>query len=232
MMENLVEKVRAEFFKLQDIKYRDFSKSLCTTSKYEMIGVRSPEIRKIAKMFPEEKIEEYIFGDDELYYEELLLKGFLTGRFNKSIDKTINCLDKFVPKIDNWGVCDGTCASLKITQKYGEEMWNYIQKFVKSKHEYEIRFAFVMYLDYYTKSEHVDEIFKQIESVTNDEYYVKMAIAWLLAECFVGSRAKTLKFLKNGKIDKWTYNKAIQKMIESYRVSDDDKKMLRNMKKK
>lgn len=230
-MSELTIKVRAELLEKQDIKYRDFHKSLCTTSKYKMIGVRTPEIRSIAKGFDKLNIEKYIFDNDIQYYEEVLLRGFLIGNKKNTLEDTFKYLKHFIPLIDNWAVCDGTCASLKITNKNVDEMWNFIQKYIVSDKEFEIRFAVVMYLDYYTKTKYLKEIFKQIEEIKNDEYYVKMAIAWFIAEAYTDDREETLEYIKNSKLDKWTFNKAIQKIRESYRVSDEDKEMLNKLKK-
>lgn len=230
-MSNLTKKIRAELLEKQDIKYRDFSKALCTTSRNNMIGVRTPIIRDIAKKFDIENIEEYIFDKDIKYYEELLLRGFLIGNKNNNLENTFKYLKYFVPLIDSWGVCDGTCASLKITKNNMDEMWNFLQKYINSKKEFEIRFAVVMYLDYYTRTKYLKEIFKQIEQIKNEEYYVKMAIAWFIAEAYANNRDDTLEYIKKSKLDKWTFNKAIQKIRESYRVSNEDKEMLNKMKK-
>lgn len=231
-MENDInEKIRADLFKMQDIKFREFSKSLCTTSKYEMIGVRTPDVRKYAKSLLRENYMEFLNSDNIKYYEEELLKGILIGELKAPIDDVFKYLKDFVPTIDNWAVCDCLCASLKCTNKNMDEMWNFLQKYIKSDREYEIRFALVMYLDYFIDVKYLGEIFCQIEGITNKEYYVKMAIAWFLAESFIKERNLTLDFLERAKIDGWTYNKALQKIVESYRVSEGDKDMARKMKK-
>ena len=230
-MSDLTKKIRAILLEKQYIKYRDFRKSLCTTSRYTMIGVRTPEVRKIAKDFDAENIEKYIFDDDIEYYEEVLLRGFLIGNKKNNLENTFKYLEHFIPLIDNWAVCDGTCASLKITNKNVDEMWNFLQNYISSKKEYEIRFALVMYLNYYTKTKYLNKIFKQIDKIKNDEYYVKMAIAWFVAEAYTNNREETLEYIKKSKLEKWTFNKAIQKIRESYRISAEDKEMLNKMKK-
>ncbi|MBQ3407794.1 MAG: DNA alkylation repair protein [Clostridia bacterium] len=231
-MSELSEEIRKLLLEKQDIKYRDFSKSLCLTSKNEMIGVRTPLIREIAKKFEVENIEKYIFDKDIKYYEELLLRGVLIGNKNNSLEDTFKYLKYYIPLIDSWGICDGTCASIKITNKNIDEMWNFLQNYIKSDKEYEIRFAVVMYLDYYTKTKYLKKIFKQIEQLKNDEYYVKMGVAWFIAEAYINNREDTLDFLKNTKIDNWTYNKGIQKIRESLRATPEEKNMLNKMKRK
>ena len=230
-MSELIKKVRSDLLEKQDVKYRDFHKSLCTTSKYEMIGVRTPDTKKLAKEFDISDIESYIYDKDIEYYEEVLLRGFLIGNKKNSLEAVFKYLEHFIPMIDNWAVCDGTCASLKITKKHEDEMWNFLQKYVCSKKQFEIRFALVMYLDYYINTKYLKEIFKQIDNIKNDEYYVKMAIAWLVAEAYARDRDETLRYIKKSKLDAWTFNKAIQKIRESYRVSNEDKEMLNKMKK-
>ena len=139
-------------------------------------------------------------------------------------------IESYIPKINNWALCDVFCAGLKITSKYEKEMWQFIQKYLKSDKEFEIRFGVVIILDYYIKEEYLEEIFKIIEKIENDGYYVKMAIAWLLSKCLVYFYEETVEFLTKTKLDKFTKNKSIQKAIESYRISDIRKKELRNLK--
>lgn len=230
-MNDITKNIREELLRKQDIKYRDFHKSLCTTSNLQIIGVRTPEIRKIAKRLISEDYEKFFYDEDIVYYEELLLKGFLIGSLKISIEKIFEYLRYFIPKIDNWAICDGTCASLKITSKNMDKMWNFLQEYIKSKKEYEVRFALVMYLDYFMDKKYVEKIFEQIESIKNEEYYVKMAVAWLISEAFVKESTLALDFMKKTNIDKWTYNKSIQKIVESYRVSEEDKILLKSMKK-
>lgn len=229
-MSNINEKIRAKFFELQDKKFRDFSSSLCSTSDYEMIGVRTPQIKSLAKEFSKENIGEILEYDDIKYYEDMLLRGFIIGVSKISVEDTFRYLQEFIPKIDNWAVCDSTCASLKITKKHMDEMWKFLQKYIKSDYEYEKRFAIVMYLDYFIDDKYIKKIFSQIEQICDDRYYVKMAVAWFLATAYAKFPVYTMDFLKKTNIDNWTYNKAIQKMIESYRVSDEDKMVLRKMK--
>ena len=160
--EQLYEKInpnqRNKLLEKQDIKYREFHKSLCTTSKYNMIGVRTPETKKIANEFNIEDIESYIFDKDIKYYEEVLLRGFLIVNKKNNLEAVFKYLKYFIPMIDNWAICDGTCASLKITKKHEDEMWDFLQNYIVSSKEFEIRFALVMYLNYYTNTKYLKEI--------------------------------------------------------------------------
>ena len=140
-------------------------------------------------------------------------------------------IDRFVLKIDNWAVCDSFCAALKSAKKNKSEFFDYIQKYLYSKSEFEIRFAVVMLLDYFIDDEYIETIFKICEQVRHEGYYVKMAVAWLLSVCVVKFPEKTVDYLKQDTLDIFTHNKAIQKARESFRVSDELKIYLNTLKK-
>lgn len=139
-------------------------------------------------------------------------------------------IEKFIPKIDNWAICDTFCAGLKITKKHKQEMWEFIQKYVKSKQEFEIRFGVVMILDYYIESEYLKDIFQIFNSIKSDKYYVQMAVAWAISICLIKYYDETKRYLKTADLDSFTYSKAIQKAIESFRITEEQKKELREMK--
>ena len=160
-----------------------------------------------------------------------MLKGMLIGQAKtEDINIILKYVEEYVPHIDNWAICDVFCAGLKITKKYKKEMWNVIQKYLKSDKEFEIRFAIVMILDYYIEEEYLKENFEIFEKIKCDEYYVKMAVAWAISICLIKFYSVTIEYMKTSKIDSWTYNKAIQKAIESYRITEENKKILREMK--
>lgn len=229
-MNEITQKIQKRLFELQDKKYKEFHGTLCNTCKYEIIGVRVPELRNLAKEIVKENFIEFLEDNDINYYEEVMLKGLIIGSAKLSFDETCKYLKDFIPIIDNWAVCDITCSNLKITKKYMDEMWKFLFPYAESNNEYEIRFAIVMYLSYYINQEYLQEIFKIIESIKNDGYYTKMAIAWLISIAYIKEKNITMKFLNNTNIDNWTYNKALQKIVESYRVSDEDKIFIRRLK--
>lgn len=229
-MSDINERIRAKLLELQDLKYKEFHSNLCNTCKYEMIGVRVPELRKFAKEVVKDDFRKFLENKDIKYYEEALLKGLVIGCGKLSFEETCMQLEKFIPIIDNWAICDISCSSLKITKKYMNEMWSFLKKYIKCDKEYEIRFAVVMYLSYYINSKYLDEIFNLIEQINNDAYYTKMAIAWFISIAYIKEKNMTLKFLKRTNIDNWTYNKALQKIVESYRVENIDKIEIKKMK--
>lgn len=226
------QKIKKKLLELSDPKYKEFHGELCPGTE-NIIGVRVPVLRKYAQeLFREKDWKKTIEEIDNEYYEEIMLQGMLIGQAkNEDINTILKYVEKYVPKIDNWAICDVFCAGLKVTKKYKKEMWKFIQKYLKSDKEFEIRFAVVMILDYYIDEEYLKEDFKIFDDIKYEGYYVKMAVAWAISVCLIKYYEDTIEYLKTSKIDNWTYNKAIQKAIESYRISDSQKNFLRKLKK-
>lgn len=202
----------------QDKKYRDFTSKLCET-KYEILGVRLPILRNLAKKLTIDEIR------DLTYFEDYMLYGFVIGN-EKNIKKVFKELDYLVPKIDNWSLCDSLVTSLKITNEYKNEMLNYILKY-QNKSIFEKRFLIVMLLKYYIKSDiNILDIVREIKS---GDYYVDMAISWLLAEALIYYPSKIIKYISEEK-NNFIVNKTISKARESYRIDDKLKKELLNFK--
>lgn len=221
--------IREKLFEKQDLKYKEFHGKLCPNLD-KIIGVRVPELKKIAKQIAKTDYKNYLKNAQDEYYEELLLQGLVIGYSKTTLEEKLKYLEKFVPKINSWAVCDVTCGTLKIAQKYEKEVWEFLQQYINSKKEYEIRFALVMYLDYYLKEEYIDKILEQINNITSKDYYVQMAIAWLVSIAYIKQKEKTEKFLKNNKLDKFTQNKSISKICESYRITPEEKERVKKYK--
>lgn len=136
-----------------------------------------------------------------------------------------------MPKIDNWAVCDVFCAGLKITKKYKEQMWELLQKYLQADQEFQIRFGIVMILDFYIEKDYLQKDFEIFDTILNTDYYVQMAVAWAISICLIKFYDETISYLKIAKLDKFTYNKALQKALESYRITNEKKEFLRKMKK-
>ncbi len=229
-MDNI--EIRNKLEELSDEKYKDFQSGLCPGIDMKIMGVRIPKVRKLAKDIVKDNPEEYLKNPNEEYMEELMLQGFVIANSKIDLEKKKEYIINFVPKINSWAVCDTFCASLKDAEKNPEFFWKIISQYFKSKKEYEIRFAVVMLLDHYVKEEYIDKIFKVIDNITNEEYYVEMGVAWLVAEMYIKFPKQTMKYLKNNKLNKFTFNKALQKIRESYRVSKEEKEILNKMKRK
>lgn len=226
--------IKNDLISLIDEKYKEFHSNLCPGIN-NILGIRVPVLRNYAKQLAKNySLEELLANIDDEYYEEVMLKGMIIG-LTKNIEweELEKHIREFVPKIDNWAICDTFCAGLKITKKYKKAMWKLIQEILKSSNEFEIRFAVVMILDYYIDEEYLEKNFEIFNQIKNDEYYVKMAIAWAISICFIKFYNETYSYLMNNKsLDNWTYNKAIQKAIESYRIIDKQKDELRQLKRR
>ncbi|MCI8637075.1 MAG: DNA alkylation repair protein [Clostridia bacterium] len=224
------QKIKEKLFELSDQKYKEFHSGLCPGTD-NIIGVRVPVLRNYAKELSKKyNIEELLQEIDNQYYEEIMLQGMLIGLEKQDFNTLQKQIKQFVPKIDNWAICDVFCAGLKQTKKHKKEMWNFLQKYLKSNKEFEIRFSIVMILDYYIEEEYLKKIFAIFDDITSDAYYVQMAVAWAISICLIRFYNETIKYLRIAKLDKFTYNKALQKAIESYRITKEQKEELKNMK--
>ena len=226
-----MDKILKHLFELQDKKYKKFHSSLCPNVD-NIIGVRIPELRKLAKQIAKENPKEFIENPvKKQYYEEIMLEGFVIGYMKATLEEKLHYLDNFIPKIDNWAVCDCTASTLKFIDKYKKEVWEYMQKYINSKKEFEKRFAIIILMDYYLTDEYIDKVLEIYNKIDSDQYYVQMGIAWAISVCFVKYREKTRKFLDNNNLSTFTYNKSIQKIIESTRVDKETKEELKKIKK-
>lgn len=225
------QKIKEKLFKLADPEYKEFHSGLCPGTN-NIIGVRVPILRNYAKELAKEyEIKDILKQIDNQYYEEIMLQGMLIGLDKKDFKTIQKQIEEFVPKIDNWAVCDVFCAGLKVTKKHKKEMWNFIQRYLKSDKEFEIRFGVVMILDYYIEDDYLEKDFKIFESIASQAYYVQMAVAWAISICLIKFYDKTIEYLESADLDKFTYNKVLQKAIESYRITDEKKLLLKKMKK-
>ena len=226
--------IKEHILKLADEKYKEFHSKLCPNTD-NILGVRVPILRNYAKELSKNyTTDELLKNIDNQYYEEIMLQGMIIGLSKeKDFEVIKKYIKDFVPKIDNWAICDVFCVGLKITKKYKEDMWDFIQTYLKSKNEFYLRFAIVMILDFYIEEEYLERNFEIFNNVRSDKYYVQMAIAWAISICLIKYYDKTIKYLKSKecKLDNFTYNKSLQKARESYRISKEQKEELQKMKK-
>ena len=159
-----------------------------------------------------------------------MLQGMVIGLIKKNPEDILNYVKNFVPKIDNWAVCDTFCSSLKFVSGNKKLVWDFIQPYFKSKKEYDIRFGYVMLLSYYIDTDFIDRVLKLIDEFKDERYYAKMAAAWALSICYITFPEKTFEYLKISKLDNWTFNKSIQKICESLRVDKSTRAMLKCLK--
>lgn len=231
MINNKKEEIRQELIKLADDKYRSFHSNLCPGVE-NILGVRLPLLRKIAKsLSKEEDYYNYLNNGDTKYYEEIMIEGLIIGYLKTDNENRFNYIRNFIPKIDNWAICDSFCNNLKFTKKNINEVWNFILPYTSSENEFDIRFALVMMLNFYIIEDYIDDVLNTLNNINHDGYYVKMAVAWAVSYAYIDFPQKTLSFLKNNNLDNFTYNKSLQKIIESTRVSKEDKDLMRSLKK-
>ena len=201
------------------------------TTKYEILGVQMPPIRLLAKEIKNDPHWRHLLttlADDT--YEELALQGLVIATAKMEPSERFNYIAAYLPKIDNWGLCDSFVCALKFTKKNQALVWDFLQSYLNSDQEFFLRFGIVMILDYFMTPEYVPPALKIFNQIHHSGYYVKMAVAWAVAEAYIKQPALTLPFLKNNQLDSWTHNKAIQKIIESYRVTKENKDFLRPLK--
>lgn len=222
--------IRNQLQQLEDTTYRDFHTSLIPGAK-NILGVRIPQLRVIAKQIAhEEGWRSFVEATDTLYYEETMLQGMVIGIAKMELKEQIDYIRSFVPRINNWAVCDIFSGELKTAVKKGEEtVWEFIQPYLTSTEEFEIRFGIVM-LFHYINEKHIDALLTYADSFTHEAYYARMAMAWMMSICFIKFPDKTMEYLKLSKLDNWTYNKSLQKIVESLRVDKETKNIIRAMK--
>src|SRR5665648_80657 len=211
-----------------DSGYKAFHEKL-VPGVHNVRGVRSPIIKQLAKEIAKEDYDYFLEERSFEYYEEKMLYGLVIGNLKLPFEEVARHIIEFVPVIDNWAVCDSFCASLKITMKNKESMWRVLERYFNSNEEYELRFAVVMLMDYYMEPLYIDSVLAVLAGVNYNGYYVKMAVAWPVSSAFVKEREKTLEFISSDSLDSWTRNKSLQKIRESYRVSKEDKLLLKKM---
>ena len=209
--------------------YQEFTKSLIPQGA-PILGVRIPVLRKLARQIAREDWRSYLeqAGDDT--YEELCLQGYVIGYAKADIEELLAYAAAFIPKINDWSVNDGFCATFKIAQKYRERTWDFLMQYVESEREFEQRVVAVMLMDHFLVEEYIERVLQVWESLHHEGYYRKMGVAWGVATAYAKFPAQTHAFLLRGTLDRDTHNKAIRKMLESYRITEEQKELLRRMK--
>lgn len=214
---------------IREEEYKKFNSKIITTG-YEMLGIRLPILRSIAKEINKGDYKSFLNIAGSTYYEEVMIYLLVVASI-KSLDELMMYFDASIKLIDNWALCDTFCGSLKIVEKNKDYFLKVIDNLLNSKEVYRIRVGFVLLLNYYVSEEYLDLIFNYLDTINSSEYYVNMAKAWLLCEVFVKYQDRGLKYLENNKLDTFTINKGISKIRDSYRVSKEIKDMILKYKK-
>ena len=216
-------------FENQDIQYRDFqAKLIPNVEKESFIGVRTPVLRKYAKeLLKEGDIIGFLNELPHKYFDENQLHAFIISGI-KSFDECINEVERFLPFVDNWATCDQMSPKCFAKNKSG--LLKHIDIWIKSDKTYTVRFAIGMLMSHFLDCDFDESYLRKVAAVKSDEYYINMMIAWYFATALAKQYDKTLPYIENKALDKWTHNKAIQKAVESYRITDEQKAYLKTLK--
>lgn len=221
--------IQKRLFMLQDMQYKQFnSKLIPNIDPNTMIGVRAPELRKLAKEFT--KREEGIIFLKQLphqYYEENNLHAFMIGEC-KEFEQAMQLVDEFLPYIDNWATCD--IGAPKVFKKHLNEVLVSIKQWIDSDKTYTIRFGIGTLMKSYLDENFSQEYLELVATLRSEEYYVNMMIAWFFATALAKQYDETISYIQNKRLDMWTHNKTIQKAVESYRITEGQKEYLKSLK--
>lgn len=228
-----LEEIRKEIYKLADEKYREFQIRLLPGTG-NFVGVRLPRLREMAKRIAKYEGEEYLRAalcrkPQEELFEEIMLQGMIIGYMKTDISDIFSYTERFIPKIDNWSVCDSFCGGLKCTEKYLIQTWDWLHKYLYSDEEFSIRFGVVMLLNYYICDSYINDLFPVFDEIHHEGYYVKMAVAWAISLCYGKYPKETLAYLNNNRLDDFTYYKALQKITELRNTGEAEKEMIKKM---
>ena len=226
---SIIEKVREELYSRQDKKYADFSANLSPTmSRDDFIGVRTPELKALAKsMVNDGTGSEFIKCLPHKYFEENQLHAFIIS-LEKDFDVAISQVETFLPYIDNWATCDQLRS--KAFAKYSERLLPYIDKWLASDKTYTVRFGIGALMCYFLDARFEPEYLGQVARIQSEEHYINMMSAWYFATALAKQWDATIPYIENRKLPEWVHRKTIQKAIESYRITDEQKAYLRTLK--
>lgn len=230
-MSKIAEEIQKHLFELQDTAYRDFhSKLMPTVAKEKVIGVRTPVLRKYAKEVAKRPdVETFLQDLPHTYYEENNLHMFLLEE-RKDYEDCMAHLEQFLPYIDNWATCDARPP--KVFAKYKDALPTKIKAWLASGETYTIRYGVNLLMRYYLDEDFSVEYPKLVAEIVSEEYYVKMVVAWYFATALAKQYDAVLPFLQEEKLEIWTHNKTIQKAVESYRITPEQKNYLKTLKRK
>ena len=225
----IIGEIRDRLFSLQDAKYRELQiKILPNLEPESIIGVRTPELRQMAKeLAVREETGAFLKNLPHRYFDENQLHAFILSGM-KDYTACMEALERFLPYVDNWATCDQ--MSPKVFRKHRMELLGSIRKWIASDQAYTIRFGIGMLMEHYL-DEDFDPAYPELAAaVRSEEYYVNMMTAWYFATALAKQYDAVIPYIENRRLDPWTHNKAIQKAIESYRITPAQKEYLRTLK--
>lgn len=222
-------KLYRKMYDLQDLKYRDMQIRIIPTVEPEsVIGVRTPELRAMAKeLLKAGEYKDFLEDLPHKYFEENQLQAFIISGI-KDLRECMEELEKFLPYVDNWATCDQ--MSPKIFKKYREVLFAHIKEWIRSDKTYTVRFGVGMLMEHFLDDDYDPKYPEMIAGLRSEEYYVNMMIAWYFATALAKQYESILPYIEQKRLDDWTHNKAIQKSLESRRIGDEQKLYLKSLK--
>ena len=224
----ITSEIRTKLNKKKDTKYKNFQAKLIPTVKPEsIIGVRTPELKKLAREYiKDDKIENFLKDLPHKYFDENQLHAFLISEI-KDGSICLKEINKFLPYVDNWATCDQ--LSPKALGKCKKDLLKNISMWIKSKKTYTIRFGIGMLMQYFLDEDFDKKYLSTVSKIKSKEYYVNMMIAWYFATALAKQYRYAIEYIEKNKLDPWVHNKTIQKAIESYRISPKQKTYLKSL---
>lgn len=224
----MIKNIKEELFRIKEVSYKKFSASLLPGVD-NVLGVRLPFLRNIAKSVSRSDFRTFFKENDDEFLELTMIEAMTIGELKLDFDIILNYVENFIPKINCWSICDTFCAGLKIIKKNKQQTKRFLEKYFNSDKEYEIRFAYVILLDYFIESDY-NYVIKKLSEFNHEAYYSKMAAAWCLSICLVKNYNECINDIKTKKFHPWVLNKGIVKATESLRLSEAQKEELRKLK--
>ena len=225
----MINQIREELFRMQDEKYRELQKKLIPTADSDaVIGVRTPELRQYAKqLVKNEEITVFLRDLPHRYFDEDQLHAFIVSEI-KDYDRCADEVDRFLPYVNNWATCDQ--MSPKVFRKHRTELLQSVRKWIDSEETYTIRFGIGMLMEHYLDEDFDPAYPETVARIRSEEYYVNMMIAWYFATALAKQYEQIIPFIEDRRLDVWTHNKTIQKAVESYRITPEQKEYLKSLK--
>ena len=228
-MSKINAEIKKHLYELKETDYKEFmAKLIPTVDPESVLGIRTPALRNYAKdLAKRDDIDVFLHSLPHELFDENQLHAFILSEL-KDYDRCIKEVDNFLPYVDNWATCDQ--LSPKVFKKHKKELLVSIKTWLKSKDTYTIRFAIGMLMQYFLDDEFDETYPKTVAKIKSDEYYINMMIAWYFATALAKQYDAILPYIEKNVLDKWTHNKTIQKAIESYRITDEQKEYLKSLK--
>lgn len=218
--------LRSRLEEMAENDYKEFSSSLIPGVE-NMLGIRLPKLRTIAKELAKENWKEYLSWNEFLYFEETMIQGMILGYAKAPIEEILDMTEQFIPRIHNWSVNDSFCTTFQSASKYPKQVWEFLMRYQNSHQEFEVRVVAVMLMAHFLIPEYIEKVLQVLGHLDAKEYYASMAIAWAYATAWAKFPEETKNYLQEHPIDSVTYRRTLQKCIESRRITETDKEWMR-----